>query len=402
MKKSITTLAVLASTSLISSMHADVFVLKDGTKLEADIISEKSDSYVLSVEVVKGIRDERTVKKSDISDIIQSDPSIQDFEELKKLTPTPDLVEADDYQRVLDNIVNPFIEKYPKSKLLPKAQEIKAELETEMKAIAEGGIKMNGKIISPAERQMDLYNIDASIKYEQMNRLAKSRAFSSAMREFETLEKQYRHTKAFEKALDLAASMLPAYKAQLEQMISNADDAVKQRDIALERMDHSDRLRTERMFAAEEDKYQKAMAEAKASETRWIPVNRYHKKEMESARRVLVREIGRISELRSEETKDAGAAFHAVMTHLDKNELELAKDSFKDFKRARPPKDYQLILVEKLKSAEETMRQLEEEKRREAEEEARKAEEEARKAAEEAAKAAEKGGKKEGKGKDKK
>lgn len=391
MKKYSSILFALASASLTSSLHADIFVLKDGTKLDAEIISEKSDSYVLSVEVVKGIRDEKTVMKSDVEKVVKSDPSIDAFEQIKNLVPipTPDLLDVEDYDRVLTEQITPFIENYPTSKYLPKVKEIESTLKSEREAIANGGIKLGGKLITPAERQMDLYDINARIKYNQISHLAKSRAFGPAMRKFEVMEKEYLQTESFDKSRELVLSFLPAYKAQLEQMLDNADEAVAQRETALERMEHDDRIRTERMFQAEEARFQKQLEEAKASRSRWLPVNRYHKKEIDITLKLIDRESERISKLKAKDTIDAGKAYRETMEHLDKNEVELAKESIKDFKRARPPKEYLKDLEDRIKTAEETMKQLEEEKKREAAEEARKAAEEAKKKAEEG-KAAEK------------
>ena len=112
----------LCLASLISAIsltaNADTFKIKGGKTYEGKISLETEDSYILLVEVKKGIRDEITVKKSDVKSITKSvkkDNSLKEFEALKTILPTADFLEESDYKRLLATRIKPPRKRFPNS-----------------------------------------------------------------------------------------------------------------------------------------------------------------------------------------------------------------------------------------------------------------------------------------------
>lgn len=378
-------LALLASAALVPTLGADTFIMTDGTKIEGEIVRDTVETYVIRAEISPGIRSEKTLKKIEVEKIIKTDPSLQPYEELKNTLPTPDLLKPEDYQRALDTRINPFLSKYPDSKFAPAVKEIKSVLESEMEQIKNGAVKLDGKLITPEERSLNQYEIDARLQYSQMRNFAKSRAFAPAMRKFEILESDYQSTIYFSKALELARQLIPVYEADLTKMIEQADDLVEKRRITLDRLDSGNRIRAQRRLEEEDENYQNALEEAKKSRSRWLPSNRFDKDQLEKNLQILEREAARIEKL-DEPKNDAGKKYREILAHLDQNEIEEASEKLRDFKAGRPPRNYSETLEDKIKQLKETIKELEKEKRREEAEEARKAKEAARAAREKARK----------------
>lgn len=382
MKKYRSILTAIAASTMVSSLSADTFVLTDGTKIKGEIVSSTIDSYVIRAEVSPGIRNNRTVKKVLVEKIIKEDKSIAAYEGIKNTLPAPDLLAAEDYQRAIDEKIAPFLKEFPTSKFVTQVEKMKSALENEMKQIQNGGVKLDGKIITPEERALNQYEIDARLQYAQMAQFAQSRAFGPAMQKFETLEKDYKATIFFNKALDLAKQLLPVYHGELSKMSTEADALVEKRRITLDRLDSGNRARAEKLLEQEDADYKAQLAEAKSARLKFYPTNRFDKKQIDSNIKVVEREMARIDKIKVSDV-DAGAAYREILVHLDKNETKEASEKLREFKSGRPPKNYSDELYDKIKQVETTMRDLEAEQRREALEIARKAREAKLKAARE-------------------
>src|SRR5690606_27091287 len=142
---------------------ADTFVLKDGTRLEGKILSETQDTYLLEIQVTKSIKDEKTVPKADVKEIVREKVDETAFEKLKGLVPTPDLLTSDDYDaRILQ--ITTFLQAHQKSAKVCDANATLAILKTEGVAVQSGGLKLGGKIIPAEEYKANAYEIDAKVQ----------------------------------------------------------------------------------------------------------------------------------------------------------------------------------------------------------------------------------------------
>ncbi|MFC4993193.1 PTPDL family protein [Rubritalea tangerina] len=374
MKQSIS-LALGIAASLTLAAHADTYKLKDGRTFEGKIAMDAGDSYVLLVEVQKGVRDEITVKKSDIESITKEDKSGDALPAIKKLLPTADLLKAADYQSIIDSKVKPFYKKYPDSPHTEEVKNIESTLNSELAKVEAGSFKVDGKWLDAAAINSNKFEFEAAQAAKQFETLARKGQFGLALTKLSTMEKEYKNTKPYRDSLDMALRFLPIYQKKAQAIIDNADALIAKRDKALERLSGSEKSRVERLLAAEEAKYQAALKKTTSAKSKWLPLNRYHPKEAKSVIAQIKTETKKIEKLSTEEFTDGGALYREVFNALDTNDLDLAKTKLREFTRTRPPAEHKDYLSSRYSEAVTQMKLIEKQKKEEAAEEARKAKE---------------------------
>lgn len=387
----------ILTASLVASLftaQADIYKLKDGRSFEGEIAMETAESYILLIEIQKGVRDEITVKKSDVESISKEDMSHEAFKNILKLLPTGDLLTENDYQNLISNNLTPFLEEYPKSEHVADIKKLEAALLGEQSKVKDGGLKINGKWVNAEDRAANKYEIEATLALQPVLDHARNRRFDEALITLATQEKKYLNTKPYHEALNLCLRFLPIYQSQAQQIINNADEIVRKRDLSLERLSSGDKNRIERILEVEETNYQSQLSKANQSGGKWLPLNRFHPESAETVLNSIESESNRLQKIASEEYTDGGAVYRKFLEFLDKNDLEAAKIQLSDFGRTRPPKEYSDDLRNQLSVAMAQRKLIEKQKKDEAKEEERKAKAEKRKAKEDA--------KKKGKNKDKK
>ena len=112
-------------------------------------------------------------------------------------------------------------------------------LEEERKLADSGALKMNSKWISAPDREANAFEIDASILMAEMKDAADAGRYQTAMRTFEKIDRDYRASDSFEKAVGLAKEVLASYKPQLTASIKQVDSLIPQRKAELERLSAS-------------------------------------------------------------------------------------------------------------------------------------------------------------------
>ena len=129
-------------------VYADTIKLKDGTTLEGKILEESPTTIKIEYNVTKGIKDTKSINRSEITEIDKESADEIAFNALKSLLPTDDLLSVDDYNKIIGDKPAKFLALYTSSKLKDSVQKIVDELEKEKTVAESGGIKLNGKWIT--------------------------------------------------------------------------------------------------------------------------------------------------------------------------------------------------------------------------------------------------------------
>jgi hypothetical protein len=363
------------------SAQADTYKLKNGRSFEAEIAMETEDSYILLIEIQKGVRDEITVKKSDVHSITKEDMSHDAFKKIQQLLPTSDLLTEKDYQTLISENLTPFLEKHPASEHIAMVKDLEVALLDELAKVRAGELKINGKWLTAEGHAANKYEIEAVLALNPVLLHAKKREFGAALIALAAQEKAYQNTKPYHDALNMCLRLLPYYKSNAQKIVDNAEELIKKRDLSLTRLSSSDKTRITRILAVEEAQYQAQLVKAKKSGGKWLPLNRFHPKSAETVIKSIESESSRLQKIASEGFIDGGAIYREFLESIDKNDLDSAKDQLREFTRSRPPKEYSSNLRDQLSAAVTQMKLIEKQKKAEAEEEERKAKEDAKKKA---------------------
>ena len=159
----------LSASSELPSQLCRTFKLKDGTTVEGRIVSDAGDTYVLEVQVTKSIRDERKIPKADVVRITREEPDAKAFEAIAKLVP-PRTCSLRTNTRQNIAAVQKFLKDISHQRQPRSAKTMLETLKSESAQVAAGSIKINGKMVSPAEYQANAYDLDARVQEAKIRR----------------------------------------------------------------------------------------------------------------------------------------------------------------------------------------------------------------------------------------
>jgi hypothetical protein len=241
MKLSRSLLSLVLAASVAGSLRADIVTLKDGKQLEGTILEQKPEGVLMKYKVTAKIMDEKFIPMAEIAPngILKEKPEEVEIKELRKLVPTADLLTAEKYEQLIQDRLRPFTNRYPGT---PQADEIKKmidELQAEKEKVVAGGLKLEGRWLTPQEARAEKYNVDAFLIRQAMNEKAAAGDFSGALREFDLLvDKKKLHIASiyYPKAVEEALAILTTYDAKLSQMIKDQPVLQKQRDESMKRL----------------------------------------------------------------------------------------------------------------------------------------------------------------------
>lgn len=309
--------------SLIVSAAAEVFVMKDGSKLEGSILRENATSYVIEVKVTKSIKDEREIAKADIEKIERVPPDKLAFAVIEKLTPTPDLLTSDAYAKRI-RAVEQFLTNHRLSAKLKDAKEILATLKSEANEILAGGIKLNGKIIPAAEYQANAYDIDARMQEANLRKLARDLKYLQTLRTFTNFERNFRNTLSYRALVPLMNQVMTSHLAEANQFLSTYETREQERKLGLERMPRAERRATVNAIREENAALEAQFTKEKDARLGWVSIHPFCKSALDETVAFGQQEIARLAATRDEPVVDGGKIFRDAMS-LIRSEGEAAE-----------------------------------------------------------------------------
>lgn len=291
---------------------ADTFFLKDGTTLEGKVLSEDATNYHVEVKVTKSIKDERNIPKADVTRIEKEQLDLTAFEQLSKLLPAPDLLTVEEYGSRIRS-VEKFLSEHRGSSKSKEARAMLATLKTEANEVLAGGIKMGGKIISPAEYRANAYELDSRIQEVKIRAMVKDARYFQALRTFSDFSRDFRNTASHAELLPLINRVISSYLEEVQQSLASYDARVKEREVGLKRMPGADRVATENAIreelAASEARF-KAEKDAKVG---WVTIDPFFKPTMEETIAFGKQETTRLASLSSAKPVDAGKIYRDTL-----------------------------------------------------------------------------------------
>jgi hypothetical protein len=281
---------------LIATASADTFEMKDGSKLEGVILREEGSNYVLSVQITKSIKDEKVVAKSDVVKHIKERKDETEFEELAKLVPTPDLKSAETYSSDIRK-VETFLKKYPDSPRKAQAAKILDTLVGEHAMVRDGGVKLDGKMISATDRAPNAYGLDAGIIAKQFTTATEKNEYLNALRAWAKLESGYPGSNAYRENIPTAVKVMRSYQMLVNTTLSGFDARTKERAAGLAGMNPGDRARSEQAIKDQQDSYLARVDKEKAEGLKWLSLDPYVKLPLEETKRYIDTELRRLENL---------------------------------------------------------------------------------------------------------
>jgi ABC-type transporter Mla MlaB component len=174
---------------LAGAARADTVELKDGTKIEGDIIGETDTNFTIEVAQARGtILNSQTIAKSDIAGVTRVSEEDRDYRESLKSTLNADVnYTVARYDQVIEGVFRKFLAQYPASVHAGDVTSRLAQWQEERDKTAAGLIKINGAWLSA--EQLDRFGSQArAIQYaKQGAALVNLRQWQAAAERFEAV-----------------------------------------------------------------------------------------------------------------------------------------------------------------------------------------------------------------------
>ena len=307
MKKTPAFLALI-SLAIPMTARADTFVLKDGSTLDATITSETPEAYLLEVQVSKSIRDERKIAKAEVVKVVREQPDMKAFEAIAKLVPTPDLLTDEEYGARI-NAVQKFLKDFPTASMSKEAKAMLSTLKTESGQVASGGIKVNGAIVSPADYQLNAYDLDARVEEARIRGLVTRGESLTALRAYSDFCRNFQSTSSFGSLNPLMLQVMKNHVAEAKEALLSLDARLKKRAVGLEQMSSEDRRISDSAIKEEDAANEARFKAEKDGKLDWVTTSPYNKSSLEETVRFGDAEVTRLSNIKQTVGQDGGRAW---------------------------------------------------------------------------------------------
>lgn len=249
---------VFALASSAGFLHADVVTLKDGKKLEGNILSETPTSIRMRYHLTPKIMDEKDIPRTDIAEggILKQKPEEVEIIEIRKAVPTPDLMSAEKYEQLIQDRLRPFVNRYPGTKEAAEVEKMISEAQLEKEKVVAGGVKLEGKWLTREEAKAESLNIKAfSIRAAMLEKI-QAKDYTGALKEFDKLNDPASGNTAsvyYPKAAAEILVVLTSYDKQIAQMIQDQPALQRIREEGIKKLIEPDLTRMKDAIKKERD-----------------------------------------------------------------------------------------------------------------------------------------------------
>ncbi|MBE2284207.1 MAG: hypothetical protein IAE77_12190 [Prosthecobacter sp.] len=296
-------------------LHADIVVLKDGKRLEGSITAENPQSIHMRYKLTPKIWDDKDIPRTEIAEIIKQKPEEVELIELKKLFPTVDLMTAVKYEQLIQDRLRPFVNRYPGTKEAAEVEKLIAQVQEEKEKVVAGGIKMEGKWLTPDEAKAESYNIKAYAARAAMLEKAEAKDYSGALKEFDKLanpQTGYVASIHYPKAVEEILAVLTKYEAQIEQMIKDQPTLQKLRDENTKKLIEPDLTRVKDAITREKEQW-KTTYDLERKSGKWFTPYKYDLPSLKALSTAIVTEKNRLQGLDLASITKANDAIARIM-----------------------------------------------------------------------------------------
>lgn len=339
-----------------------VITLKSGEKIEGKVTIGGKDSFEIEYKLTPKIKDRKTLQKSDVVEVIKKRPSEIEYLErgLGKLTPTPDLRDAAYYESTIQDVLRPFVAKYPGT---PEAEEVEKTIalfaEKKNKVLA-GQAKVEGRWLDAAAVKRDSYNIEAYRQYLTMKERAaenKLNRYLDALRAFDKLQNDYSVSPYYLKAIPEAQEIMKKFEIQLGSMIKDAPILIQRREDGLRQLTPTEAAASKRAIDEETHRYEETLKSQAATKVKWHDMSTFDPKGLEDLVAMIAKERAQLAALDLEAMRTEAETLMTVIRYVADKNITEATAALE--RASKIPKPVNVALITKLKNDIELLKQNE-------------------------------------------
>ncbi|MEM6911424.1 MAG: PTPDL family protein [Verrucomicrobiota bacterium] len=336
---------------LLGSALADTVVTKDGQSFQGKVLSDTEAYVVLRMEIGSGIVTEKRIPKTEVASIDRDSPAKKALSRLNSLLPTQDLLTAEQYDRLLQEVVEPAVAETTGTDLQAQAEEIASELRAEASKAREGQIRFNGIWFGPKGRALYQQEIAAGRLLAGMKEALQSKRWLQALRIYERLEGEYLLTQSYGEALRSLSPALRGLLGEIKQQLQLLPLKLQEQRKGLEAMTPAERSRTEDAIAQEMARFEATLEREEASGTRWLSSHYLDEKSLGDSEETILDEADRLKALDRESLAQTSEQLSAALAALSAGSPQLAADKLEAVSKSFHKHPQFLFVEEQIEAA---------------------------------------------------
>jgi hypothetical protein len=313
--------------ALATSAFADTVILNNGEKVEGKILSE-SDTEVVVEHMSGTIRDERTIKKTDVKEIKKIPPDVIAWAALKGVNVGDESHDPADYAASVVRF-KAFTTSFPKSANVAEANTRIAALEEEKKRVEAGEIKLDGKWLSKTELEQERVQIDGKLLFRRMQKQAAASQLTDAMNTFDAMEKRANGSASFPDAVLLGRQVLISLKYAVEQQKNTLKAHLDENKRRLDNLTGANKQQLEAAHKSEAAQIEAAVVGYERTNVKWMPLNPSTDRTLGALANRVASETGNLNRYPVEKMKESLAAVETTKKALADDDFAAAEENFK-------------------------------------------------------------------------
>lgn len=306
--------------ALAAGAFADTFTLKNGEKLEGRVLRESDTEVVVEVQLSSSIKDERTIKKTELASIEKVKPDEEAWKQLETLTLGNESLEPEDYTKAVTRL-RTFATEFPKSPKAADANTRATAFEEEKKRTEAGELKLDGKWLTKDEVSREKVQIDGRLLFRRMQRQAGAGQLSEAMNTFDELQKRAAGSATYPDAVALARQTLLKLQPMLDRQRALLKARVEENKRRLSNVSGIEKTQLEALLAREAMQTEAAVTAYERSGRKWLPLHPSTERSLSSMASKISSETNSLNRLNLEKMKES-------LAHVEKTKAALASDDF--------------------------------------------------------------------------
>ena len=310
----------LAAVLLTTRVLADTVILKGGERIDGKILSETDTEITIQYNVTASIKDDRTVKKTDVEKVEKAAPDIEAWAIVKDFKLGEDSLDPATYAHYITALKG-FVAQFPESASAAPAKATIEAIEAEKKRVDAGEFKFDGKWLSKEEVQKERVQVLGNSYLRQLKKYAAAGRAQDAMVTFEQLEKVAVGSAAYPDAVEIARRTLIALKGASDAALARLKAQMDEEKRTLEKLNDFQKMQTKNELESLRKRTAANVDAIERSGVKWMPLSPATEKSLVGLSSKASSELSRINGLDVDKMRQS-------LKEVDKAKVAVAAGDF--------------------------------------------------------------------------
>jgi hypothetical protein len=322
---------IVLLSSLVNGVQADYIILKNGEKKEGFVLSQTATSVRMKYRVVGSIYDEKEFPMSEVKEVFKQTPEQIELAKLVVYEETPDMMGADEYERIILEKLRPFVTKFSGTKEATQVSKMIEKLQAEKNKILNGEVKSGGVWLSAEEVKRKKYSLDGYRRLSEIRKKIEEKKWVEALNLCEDFCKAssaigYRATMHYPAMLEVKKTLIDKYGEIVLQAIADQPELMRKRNEGFRQLQGVELNKSKAAMEAEMVEWKaKVDADRRAGKI-WFDMYKYDLQVSQSTQKMIAAEKLRIKEYDLELLKQQTIQLDEAISYL-KVDIEKAKQA---------------------------------------------------------------------------